>query len=160
MTETTEPTTKVIRNPGAAPRIEVRISSADSGEEGKAPTVCVRCDACNRRHYDLEIGRVVQGLFGSKVEDGTLIVRRKCPTCRGINEGRVTAADGYPLQTPDALRGPWRCTHCGRSLGKIDPNRSRITTTCRCSHETRADAAAAIMVAHGIPYEEARKLRD
>jgi phage FluMu protein Com len=55
-----------------------------------------------------------------KVEDGTLVVTRKCPHCGRLNQGRVTRTVGKPLESRNALDGPWRCTDCGRSLGKVD----------------------------------------
>jgi phage FluMu protein Com len=166
MTERTEPTTiigshsRLIRNPGADPTIEERIPFTEPETGGEAASVSVRCGACNKRHYDLETGRIYDREYGWYVEDGTLIVKRKCPRCGRINEGLVTASDGYPLQLAGALSGPWRCAHCGGSLGKIDPVRGRITVRCRCGQESRVFACDAIKVASGVPYEVARTLRD
>jgi hypothetical protein len=135
---------RLIRNPGAGPRIEVQLSLADSRHSGKSACVAVRCGQCDQRLYDVAIGQYFLGEDFGWVEDGTLVVTRKCPKCRGLNQGRVTALVGQPSESSDALGGPWRCTHCGWSLGKIHPIRGRITTTCRCGHETRKVAAESI----------------
>jgi phage FluMu protein Com len=165
MTESATPSatlrthSRLIRNPGAAPKIEVQIAFSESQETGVPPSAMVRCGPCNKRLYDVVVGQA-PNRYAQKVEDGTLIVKRRCPRCRSINEGLVTAFDGHPLQLSGALSGPWLCTHCDRSLGKIDPVRSRITVTCGCGQESRVYASDAIMVAYGISYEVARTLRD
>jgi hypothetical protein len=135
---------RLIRHPGAAPRIEVQLSVDDSRRMGKPASVAVRCGPCDQRLYDVAIGQYFLCEDFGWVADDTLIVTRKCPKCRGVNQGRVTALVGQPAEGSDALAGPWHCTHCEWSLGKIDPIRGRITTTCRCGHETRKVAAESI----------------
>jgi hypothetical protein len=141
-------TPRPIRNPGADARIEVQISFAESQDSGEAPSVQVRCGACNKRLYDLQVGGRYKPEHARLVEDGTLTVERKCRNCRGLNAGRVTSLGGQPLTRADALHGPWICIHCGSSLGKINPILSRITTTCRCGQESRVNAVDAIMTAY------------
>jgi hypothetical protein len=139
---------RLIRNPGADPRVVVQVSSAESRERGEPPSIELHCGPCDKRLYDLVVGRMYKNEHARKVEDGTLIVRRKCPHCRVINTGRVTSLEGQPLERSDALNGPWRCTYCNWSLGKIDPVRSRITTRCQCGHEIHVFAVDAIMNAY------------
>jgi len=138
---------RFIRNPSADPRVEVQVSFTESRYTGEAPSVAVRCGPCDKRLYDVVVGQHFNGEYGM-VEDRSLAVTRKCPHCGRLNEGRVTRSVGQPLETRDALGGPWRCSHCGRSLGKIDPIRGRVITTCRCGHESRQVAADAISVAY------------
>jgi phage FluMu protein Com len=139
---------RLIRNPGTDPRIEVRICIGEYRHTGEAPSVEVRCSPCNKRLFDVTLGREFLGEDYGMVEDGTLVVTRKCPQCGRLNEGRVTRTVGQPYESRDALNGPWRCTHCSRSLGKVDPVRGRVTTRCRCGQETRATALDAIKAAY------------
>jgi hypothetical protein len=153
MTESMRPTasprshSRLIRNPGADPRIEVRICFAEYRYTGEAPTVEVHCGPCDKRLYDVAVGQYYDRDDGM-VEDGTLVVTRKCPNCGRLNQGRVTRTVGQPYESRDALNGPWRCVSCGRSLGKVDAIRGRVTTRCQCGHETRVTALQAIKVAH------------
>lgn len=154
MTESTESIatphshTRLIRNAAVGAKIEVEVSFTESPDSGEAPSVIVRCDACNKRLYDVIVGRIQKSGHALLVEDGTLVVKRKCPNCRGLNTGRVTSSEGRPLKRSDALDGPWRCIYCNWSLGKIDSVRSRITTRCRCGQESRVFAVDAIMNAY------------
>jgi hypothetical protein len=137
---------RIVRNPGAKARTEVQTSLADAGSTGEAPSVTVRCGVCNKRQYDVVVGQVFSYVELQTVADGTLIVKRKCPSCRGLNERRVTASDGKPLKSSDALNGPWPCIQCDWLLAKIDAIRGRVTTRCQCDEEIRVIAAQAIEV--------------
>jgi phage FluMu protein Com len=102
----------------------------------------VRCAECHSRLFDVSIGYVlVDGI--DVVPDGSLVVERKCPSCKLLNDGRVTNHDGRPLASPDALNGPWRCP-CGVSLGHVDIIRGRVRVTCRCGYEVRVIGAEVI----------------
>ena len=48
------------------------------------------------------------------VEDGTLIVTRKCPLCGRLNVGRVTQQNGQP-------HGPQRCVGWSLALCPLRP---------------------------------------
>jgi hypothetical protein len=148
MIATVRSNSRFIRNPGADPRVVVQVSSAESQESGEPPSVELHCGPCDKRLYDVVVGRMYKNEHARLVEDATLIVKRKCPHCRVLSRGRVTSQEGQPLERSDALTGPWRCIHCNWSLGKIDPVRSRVTTRCRCGQESRVFVVEAIMIAY------------
>jgi hypothetical protein len=104
----------------------------------------VPCNQCGKRLFD--VARAGRGNADSRGgEHQTITVSRKCPRCKTLNDGLVTGEPGRPVAGPEALAGPWHCTNCGQSLGKIDPIRGRVTTTCRgCRCENRIVAAEAV----------------
>jgi phage FluMu protein Com len=141
---------RYIRDPDAEPSIEIRTSHEAARAKNRPASVSVRCGPCNKRLYDVQEGQRFQGNDDRVFSDGALVVKRKCPKCRSMNEGRVTASVGRPLEESGALRGPWLCAHCDRSLGKIDPIRGQVVTTCQCGHPVRVVAATAIASAYYV----------
>ena len=135
---------RIVRDPGAMPKIVVVVSDADSPLVGEVAQVQVRCGPCRKRLYDVAISEAYLGADSGFVEDETLIVTRRCPSCGIDNTGRVTRQRGRPYAGPDALLGPWHCTQCGRSLGKVDSVRARITVTCECGAASPQSAIEAI----------------
>lgn len=119
--------------------VELTTSLAESQCIDHPPAVEVRCGApCGRRLFDLRADS-----DGSK----WVVVTRKCPRCRLLNDGRVTAVPGRRIFGPGALVGPWFC-ECGQRLGDVDEIRGRITITClRCTHKVGVTAADAIAAA-------------
>ena len=132
--------------PQAGAYFEVMISEAEAKRRGEGPRVQVRCLACHRRAFDVSEVVFFTPDYGM-IPDGSLMIERKCPSCKRNNRGVVTASPGDPLVAGPGLNGPWLC-ECGKSLGYVDPVRGRVKTTCcRCRAEIRTVAAVAISVA-------------
>ncbi len=124
----------------------------------------MRCFACHRRQFDvLEVRCLADD--GAAVPNGSLLLERKCPSCKRNNRGVVTASPGDPWIDGEGLDGAWTCP-CGKGLGHVDPIRGRVKMSCcRCRAVVRPVAAHAIAVASiptravrdipelGLPYE-------
>jgi hypothetical protein len=115
---------------------EIAVSVAESWHIDHGPSVTIRCDEpCGRRLFDLHAC-----LDGCR----SVVVTRKCPRCKLLNDGRVTTIPGRRIFTPGALVGPWFC-ECGQCLGDVDEIRGRITITCpRGKHKVSVTAADVI----------------
>jgi phage FluMu protein Com len=111
-------------------------SLAESRHIDHDPSVTIRCEEpCGRRLFDLDAC-----LDGCR----SVVVTLKCPRCKLLNDGRVTAIPGRRIFAPGALVGPWFC-ECGQRLGDIDEIRGRITITCpRGKHKVSATVADVI----------------
>lgn len=131
--------------PASDPYFEVMVSEAQSKRMGNDPSVQVRCLASHDRLFDVVRVMRFSDEYGMEPA-GPLVIEKKCPSCKRIQSGAVTANPGYPWVNGPALGGPWRC-ECGKSLGYAEPIRGRIKTTCRCGAEVRVVAADAIAVA-------------
>jgi phage FluMu protein Com len=116
--------------------VEITVSVAESRHIDHDSSVTIRCqEPCGRRLFDL-----YACLDGSS----SVVVTRKCPRCRLLNDGRITAIPGRRIFVPGALVGPWFC-ECGQSLGHVDEIRGRITITCpRGKHKVSVTAADVI----------------
>ena len=112
---------------------EITGSLAESRHIDHGPSVTIRCEEpCGRRLFDL-----YACLDGCR----SVAVTIKCPRCKLLNDGRVTAIPGRRILVPGALVGPWFC-ECGQRLGDIDEIRGRITITCpRRKHKVSVTAA-------------------
>lgn len=127
------------------PYFVVVVSDAESKRTGEDPSVQVRCLASHDRLFDVIRVMRFSEEYGM-VPTGSLTVERKCPSCKRIKRGAVTADPGFPWTSGPALDGPWICD-CGKSLGYAEPVRGRIKTSCRCGAVVRVVAANAIAVA-------------
>ena len=124
--------------------VQVMIDKQGAEFSGEGPAVQVRCRACEQRLFDVAVGRSLRPAYGM-VPDGTLVVERRCPSCKRTNRGAVTGIPGDPLT--DGLRGPWRCEECGKFLGYVEHIRGRVRATCRCKAKVRATASEVIRLA-------------
>ncbi len=132
--------------PASGAYFEVAISEADAFRTGEATTVQVRCfTSHSSRLFDVVKVQRFDPDYGMQ-PTGALMIQRKCPACKLINSGLVTAAPGFPWTDGPVLDGPWVCT-CTKSLGYVDSIRGRIKTSCRCGTVVRVVAATAIAVA-------------
>ncbi len=144
--------------PASGVYFKVTVSETEAQQCGQLPRVQVRCYACDKRLFDvLEVRRCLDD--GAMVPNGSLMLERKCPSCRRNNRGVVTASPGDPWMEGDGLDGPWACA-CGKSLGYVEPIRGRLKMCCRgCRSEVRAVAANAIAVT-SIPTRPVRQIPD
>jgi hypothetical protein len=122
--------------PRSSVTAEIAISLAELRLIDHGPSVTIRCEEpCRRRLFDL-----YACLDGCR----SVVVTIKCPRCKLLNDGRVTAIPGRRIFAAGALVGPWFC-ECGQRLGDVDEIRGRITITCpRGKHKVRVTAADVI----------------
>jgi phage FluMu protein Com len=115
---------------------EINHSSSESRRIDHGPSVQVRGEEpCGHRLFDLR---------ADADEFRSIQITRKCPRCKLLNDGRVTAIPGRRIFAPGALVGPWFC-ECGQRLGDIDEIRGRITITCpRGKHKVSVTVADVI----------------
>ena len=142
--------------PSSGVYFKVMVSETEAQGRGDTPRVQVRCYACDRRLFDvLEVRRFADD--GAAIPNGSLLLERKCPSCKRNNRGLVTASPGDPWVAGEGLNGAWTCA-CGKLLGQVDPIRGRVKTTCcRCRAAVRPVAANAMAVAT-IPTRPVREI--
>jgi hypothetical protein len=146
VSQSRKPSQVPIRRSNAVADI-VKLSSASPSLSSQS-FVKVRCGTCGHRLFDVHRGYAhIADL--DQVPDGTLVVERKCPVCRCLNDGRVTSQDGRRFTGSGALSGRWRC-ECDHSLGAVDEVRGRVSVRCRCKEKIGVTAADAIAVVDQI----------